>query len=72
MIREWRSALLNAVQNGYPLTDDFVAGYQNQRDDKLAVSIRGNLNRLRSNRLSVAQQRTKQYAEVERQNHGCT
>lgn len=27
-IREWRTALSSAVQNGYPITDDFVAGYR--------------------------------------------
>jgi hypothetical protein len=30
VIREWRSALVNAVQNGYPVTDDLVAGYRAQ------------------------------------------
>jgi hypothetical protein len=30
LIREWRSALVSAVQNGYPLTDDVVAGYRGQ------------------------------------------
>jgi len=30
VIREWRSALVNAVQNGYPLSDDVVAGFRGQ------------------------------------------
>jgi hypothetical protein len=30
VIREWRSAILNAVQNGYAVTDTFVAGFQGQ------------------------------------------
>ena len=30
VIREWRSALLNALQNGDAVTDDFVAGYRGQ------------------------------------------
>jgi hypothetical protein len=30
VIREWRGALVNAVQNGYPVTDGLVAGYQAQ------------------------------------------
>jgi hypothetical protein len=30
VIREWRGALVNAVQNGYPVTDEFVAGYRGQ------------------------------------------
>src|SRR5208282_2788568 len=29
-IREWRTALTSAVQNGYPVTDDFVAAYRGQ------------------------------------------
>ena len=37
VIREWRSSLLNAVQNGYPLTPDFVAGYQNQATTNLRL-----------------------------------
>ena len=35
VIREWRSALLNAVQNGYAVTDAFVAGYQSQASTNL-------------------------------------
>jgi len=30
VIREWRSALVSAVQNGYPLTDDVVGGFRGQ------------------------------------------
>jgi len=30
VIREWRSALVSAVQNGFPLTDDIVAGFRGQ------------------------------------------
>jgi hypothetical protein len=30
VIREWRSALVSAVQNGYPLSDDVVAGFRGQ------------------------------------------
>jgi hypothetical protein len=30
VIREWRSALVNAVQNGFPLTDDIVARFRGQ------------------------------------------
>jgi hypothetical protein len=37
-IREWRSALLNAVQNGYPLTDEFVAAYRNQASTNLRLA----------------------------------
>ena len=38
VIREWRSALLNAVQNGYPVTDVFVAGYQGQASTSLRLA----------------------------------
>ena len=38
VIREWRSALVNAVQNGYPLTDVFVAGYQGQATTSLRLA----------------------------------
>ncbi len=30
VIREWRSALVSNIQNGYPVTDDFVAAYRDQ------------------------------------------
>jgi hypothetical protein len=30
VIREWRSTLINAVQNGFPLTDDIVARFRGQ------------------------------------------
>jgi hypothetical protein len=35
VIREWRSALVNAVQNGYAVTDAFIAGYQSQASTNL-------------------------------------
>ena len=35
-IREWRTALSSAVQNGYAVTDDFVAGYR----DRTATNMR--------------------------------
>jgi hypothetical protein len=37
VIREWRSALVNAVQNGYPVTDDLVAGYGAQAAKNLRL-----------------------------------
>jgi len=37
VIREWRSALVNAVQNGFAVTDDFVAGYQDQSATNLRL-----------------------------------
>jgi hypothetical protein len=37
VIREWRSALVNAVQNGYPVTDDLVAGYRAQAAKNLKL-----------------------------------
>ena len=30
VVREWRSALLNAIQNGYPVTDAWMDTYRNQ------------------------------------------
>jgi hypothetical protein len=38
VIREWRSALVNAVQNGYPVTDGLVAGYQAQAAKNLRLA----------------------------------
>jgi hypothetical protein len=38
VIREWRSALLNAVQNGYPVTDDFVSRYRGQAATSLRLA----------------------------------
>jgi hypothetical protein len=37
-IREWRTALSSAVQNGYPVTDDFVARYQAQSVTSLRLA----------------------------------
>jgi hypothetical protein len=39
VIREWRSALVNAVQNGYAVTDAFVAGYQGQASTNLRLAF---------------------------------
>jgi len=38
VIREWRSALVNAVQNGYPVTDEFVSGYRGQAATSLRLA----------------------------------
>src|SRR5262249_2640107 len=38
IIREWRSAVMNAVQNGYPVTDAFFNGYQNQAVTSLRMA----------------------------------
>jgi hypothetical protein len=38
VIREWRSALVNAVKNGYPVTDGFVAGYRDQAAKNLRLA----------------------------------
>lgn len=38
VIREWRSAILNAVQNGYPVTDTFIAGFQSQAATSLRLA----------------------------------
>jgi hypothetical protein len=31
VIREWRIAIVNAIQNNYPVTDDWVGGYGGMR-----------------------------------------
>jgi hypothetical protein len=38
VIREWRSALVSAIQNGYPVTDDFVAAYRGQASTSLGLA----------------------------------
>lgn len=39
LIREWASPLANAIQNGYPVTETWVSGYQQQAESGLrAVS----------------------------------
>jgi hypothetical protein len=37
-IREWRIAIVNAVQSSFPLTDDWVTGYRRTADGKLAFA----------------------------------
>lgn len=37
-IREWRIAIVNAVQSSFPITDDWVAGYRRTADSKLALT----------------------------------
>jgi len=37
-IREWRTAVSSAVQNGYPVTADFVAGYRGQAATNLRLA----------------------------------
>jgi hypothetical protein len=39
VIREWRSALFNAVQNGYPITDDSVNGYRAQATTNIRLAF---------------------------------
>lgn len=38
LIREWASALANALQNGYPVTDNWVANYRAQAQSSLAIA----------------------------------
>ncbi len=38
LMREWASTLANAVQNGYPITDNWVAGYRAQAQSGLAIA----------------------------------
>jgi hypothetical protein len=37
VIREWRSALINAVRQGYPVTEDWVAGFRGQAQENLRL-----------------------------------
>jgi hypothetical protein len=37
-IREWRSALVNAVQTNSPVNDDWVSGYRRAADSRLALA----------------------------------
>lgn len=37
-IREWRSVLTNAVQRGYPVTDEWLSGYRTQASKNLTLS----------------------------------
>jgi len=39
VIREWRTALANAVQNGFPITDDWLSAYRNQATTALHLSF---------------------------------
>ena len=48
VIREWRSAIVNAVQNGYAVTDAFIAGYQKPGQHEPSTSVRCHFDRCRS------------------------
>ena len=37
-IREWRVAILNAIQGTFPVTDDWIAGYRRTADTKHALT----------------------------------
>jgi hypothetical protein len=37
-IREWRVAIVSAIQNNYPVTDDWVARYRTTASSKLALA----------------------------------
>ena len=38
VIREWRSALVNAVQTNSPVNDDWVSGYRRAADSRLSLA----------------------------------
>jgi hypothetical protein len=38
LMREWASALANAIQNGYPVTDHWVSNYKAQAQSGLAIA----------------------------------
>jgi hypothetical protein len=39
IIREWRTALANAIQNGFPITDDWLSAYRSQATTALRLSF---------------------------------
>jgi hypothetical protein len=39
IIREWRTALANAVQNGFPITEDWLSAYRSQATTALRLSF---------------------------------
>jgi hypothetical protein len=39
IIREWRTALANAIQNGFPITEDWLSTYRNQATTALRLSF---------------------------------
>jgi hypothetical protein len=39
VIREWRTALANAVQNGFPITEDWLSAYRSQATTALRLSF---------------------------------
>ena len=69
-IREWRNTLLNAVANGYPLSDDLFAGYRGQaatslRLAQVAANTQGDKSagQLLTNEFSNMQSLTKKYLD---------
>jgi hypothetical protein len=54
-IREWRSALLVAVQNGYRVTDAWMDDYQAQAAKNLRLASVSGYNRVRSQCPSLAE-----------------
>jgi hypothetical protein len=47
-IKEWRSALLNAMENSYPVTDVWMANYREQAAKNLRLTSASGHNRFRS------------------------
>jgi len=39
IIREWRTALANAIQNGFPITEDWLSAYRSQATTALHLSF---------------------------------
>jgi hypothetical protein len=38
LIREWRAAIVSAIQNNYPMTDDWMASYRSIAGNKLGLA----------------------------------
>lgn len=52
-IREWRSALINAVQRGFPITEDWTTGFSNRAQQNLSLVMVAASNELDRNALQL-------------------
>jgi hypothetical protein len=39
LVREWHSALANAIQNGFPIAESWLSGYRNQAAEALRLAV---------------------------------
>ena len=66
VIREWRSALVNSIENSLPIQEDWVERYRGQASTSPRIGVGSRLHRLGSKRSSVAEQRVRQHENAER------